>query len=93
MAIFSATGAASPGGTASRDARRAASVLGGPGAAHREAPPRPRRRRAFGDWVLHAPQTLRALVRADEIWLVVLAGLRRPRRRAVRDRDELRSPS
>ncbi len=24
-------------------------------------------------WVLHAPQTLRALVRADEIWLVLLA--------------------
>ena len=35
---------------------------------------RPHRpRRAFGDAVLHAPQTLRALVRADEIWLVVLA--------------------
>jgi CIC family chloride channel protein len=32
-----------------------------------------RPRRAFGDAVLHAPQTLRALVRADEIWLVVLA--------------------
>jgi CIC family chloride channel protein len=31
-------------------------------------------RRPFGEWVLHAPQTLRALVRADEIWLVVLAG-------------------
>ena len=30
-------------------------------------------RRALGDVVLHAPQTLRALVRADEIWLVVLA--------------------
>lgn len=27
----------------------------------------------FRDWVLHAPQTLRALVRADEIWLVALA--------------------
>jgi CIC family chloride channel protein len=36
------------------------------------APP-VRQRRPFGDWVLHAPQTLRALVRADEIWLVVLA--------------------
>ncbi len=24
-------------------------------------------------WVVHAPQTLRALVRADEIWLVILA--------------------
>ena len=32
-----------------------------------------RHRRQFGDRVLHAPQTLRALVRADEIWLVVLA--------------------
>ncbi len=31
---------------------------------------RPRR---LTDWLLHAPQTLRALVRADEIWLVVLA--------------------
>ena len=26
-------------------------------------------------WVVHAPQTLRALVRADEIWLVLLAAL------------------
>ena len=32
-----------------------------------------RQLRPFGDMVLHAPQTLRALVRADEIWLVVLA--------------------
>ena len=32
-----------------------------------------RPRRAFGDAVLHAPHTLRALVRADEIWLVVLS--------------------
>ncbi len=32
-----------------------------------------RTRRLIGDWVLHAPQTLRALVRADEIWLVLLA--------------------
>jgi chloride channel protein, CIC family len=31
------------------------------------------RHRSFGDIVLHAPQTLRALVRTDEIWLVVLA--------------------
>ena len=30
-------------------------------------------RRLLGDWVLHAPQTLRALVRADEVWLAVLA--------------------
>jgi CIC family chloride channel protein len=32
-----------------------------------------RQRRPFGDMVLHAPQTLRALVRTDELWLVVLA--------------------
>jgi CIC family chloride channel protein len=32
-----------------------------------------RPRRAFGDAVMHAPQTLRALVRTDEIWLVVLS--------------------
>ena len=32
-----------------------------------------RHRRRIGEVVLHAPQTLRALVRADEIWLVVLA--------------------
>jgi CIC family chloride channel protein len=31
------------------------------------------RRHQWGEWVLHAPQTLRALVRADEIWLTVLA--------------------
>ena len=29
----------------------------------------------LNDWFLHAPQTLRALVRADEIWLVLLAAL------------------
>ena len=32
-----------------------------------------RHRRPFGEAVLHAPQTLRALVRADEIWLVAVA--------------------
>jgi CIC family chloride channel protein len=32
-----------------------------------------RPRRALGEAVLHAPHTLRALVRADEIWLVVLS--------------------
>jgi CIC family chloride channel protein len=32
-----------------------------------------RSRRPFGDMVLHAPQTLRALVRTDELWLVVLS--------------------
>ena len=34
-----------------------------------------RARRALGEAVLHAPQTLRALVRADEIWLVALAAV------------------
>ncbi len=29
--------------------------------------------RPLGDWVLHAPQMLRALVRADEIWLAILS--------------------
>src|SRR4051812_23579562 len=38
----------------------------------RETPQR--HRRAFSNLVLHAPHVLRALVRADEIWLVVLAG-------------------
>jgi CIC family chloride channel protein len=33
------------------------------------------RRQLIGNWVLHAPQTLRALVRADEIWLTVLAAV------------------
>ena len=32
-----------------------------------------RRRRRLRAWVLHIPQALRALVRADELWLVVLA--------------------
>ena len=32
-----------------------------------------RARRAFGEMVLHVPQTLRALVRTDELWLVALA--------------------
>jgi CIC family chloride channel protein len=32
-----------------------------------------RARRPIGSAVLHAPQVLRALVRTDEIWLVVLA--------------------
>jgi len=38
-----------------------------------EAPTR--QRRAFSDVVLHAPQTLRALVRASEVWLVALAAV------------------
>ncbi len=38
-------------------------------------PPAPSRRRLIGDWVINAPQTLRALVRADEVWLAVLAAI------------------
>ena len=52
-------------------------------------------RRPLGEAVLHAPQTLRALVRADEIWLVALAGLRRLRRRhhgLADDRDHPARP-
>ena len=51
-------------------------IAGAPTAPHagRTASTRYHRpRRAFGDAVLHAPQTLRALVRTDEIWLVVLS--------------------
>lgn len=33
----------------------------------------PRLRRGIGFWISHAPATLRALVRADEMWLSVLA--------------------
>ncbi len=36
-------------------------------------PPSRRHRRPLSNVVLHAPQVLRALVRADEIWLVALA--------------------
>jgi CIC family chloride channel protein len=34
-----------------------------------------RHHRRINDWVLHVPQTLRALVRADEVWLVMLAAV------------------
>ncbi|MGC8525274.1 MAG: chloride channel protein [Acidibrevibacterium sp.] len=44
-------------------------------AARRDRPLPIRPRRPLGEIVLHVPQTLRALVRADEIWLVVLAAL------------------
>lgn len=37
--------------------------------------PPPSRRRPWGEVVLHAPQTLRALVRTDELWLVLLAAV------------------
>jgi CIC family chloride channel protein len=36
---------------------------------------RPHRARGFGETVLHAPQALRAMVRADELWLVFLAAI------------------
>ncbi len=50
----------------------------GAGSATIQAPPTSERRaqrarRWLGDVVLHAPQTFRALVRGDELWLVVLA--------------------
>ena len=46
------------------------------GTARRDAEPAPGRpRRPLVDWLQHVPQTLRALVRTDEIWLVVLAGI------------------
>ncbi len=32
-------------------------------------------RRHLGDWVIHVPQTLRTLVRANEFWLAVLAAV------------------
>jgi chloride channel protein, CIC family len=41
--------------------------------ANARRPPVRRPRRPIGSAVLHAPQVLRALVRADEVWLVVLA--------------------
>src|SRR6201994_2242688 len=44
-----------------------------PGARRRKRMANRRPRRPLGSAVLHAPQVLRALVRADEIWLVVLA--------------------
>ncbi len=45
-----------------------------PSGANTATRPRVRRdRRPIGDVVAHVPQTLRALVRADEIWLVVLS--------------------
>ncbi len=36
---------------------------------------KPPSHRPIGDWVLHAPQILRALVRADEIWLAILSAI------------------
>jgi CIC family chloride channel protein len=46
-----------------------------PAASKPGAPSRQPGRRAFGSAIHHAPQTLRALVRADEIWLVAVAAV------------------
>ena len=54
-----------------RLARKTVTTVG-PEGSNRRAPVR-RPRRPIGSAVLHAPQVLRALVRADEVWLVVLA--------------------
>jgi CIC family chloride channel protein len=61
-------------GASARTRGRAMSDGAPEGALQRRDRPALRRpRRPFGSAVLHAPQILRALVRADEIWLVVLA--------------------
>ncbi len=52
--------------------RRVASLIGG---GRSGVPGVMRPRRALGAWVLHAPQTFRALVRSDETWLVLLAAI------------------
>ncbi|HQT62995.1 MAG: chloride channel protein [Acidocella sp. 20-57-95] len=39
------------------------------------AAPPPKTHRHLGDWVVHAPQRLRAWVRADEIWLAILSAV------------------
>jgi len=56
-------------------AERPPSRPSAPAAAKRPQAAGRHRHRPIGDWVLHAPQTLRALVRTDEIWLVALAAL------------------
>jgi CIC family chloride channel protein len=56
--------------------KQAAEIAGAqqrPGAARESGAGVRLRRRRFGDVLLHAPQTLRALVRTDELWLVALA--------------------
>jgi len=56
--------------------KQAAEIAGArqrPGAARESGAGLRLRRRRFGDVLLHAPQTLRALVRTDELWLVALA--------------------
>jgi CIC family chloride channel protein len=59
------------GGSSTADADRGG--LQGKSTSDNKRPPARRPRRPFGSAVLHAPQVLRALVRTDEIWLVVLA--------------------
>src|ERR1700679_922906 len=59
-----------PGKSASKSTSKSAST--GHAAGTRRAQAR-RPRRPIGSAVMHAPQVLRALVRADEIWLVVFA--------------------
>lgn len=44
-----------------------------PGQMHQDVGSARKPRRAWSEAVLHAPQTLRALVRTDELWLVILA--------------------
>ena len=63
--VAGAPGAPLPGKNATRTDGQAAA------AAQRQSAKR--HRRPFSNVVLHAPQVLRALVRTDEIWLVVLA--------------------
>ena len=59
-----------------RRRRRVVERIAALGLARRDAEPVPvRTRRPAAEWLQHLPQTLRALVRTDEIWLVVLAGI------------------
>ena len=70
--------AGSLGGASLPDASggRRRSILGRLAARLGKTPPSAvRPRRALGEVVLHAPHVLRALVRADEIWLVALAAV------------------
>ena len=64
--------AASPGDSTVANARSRSSQGRTASESSRRAPIK-RPRRDLGAVVLHAPQVLRALVRADEIWLVTLA--------------------
>jgi chloride channel protein, CIC family len=60
-----------PGGRRARFLRGLTARLGlGAG-----APVAVRPRRPIGEWLAHAPAKLRALVRADEVWLVLLGGI------------------